>query len=84
MVGKIMKGGEPPTTLASVFHDFAHHDFAESDVECVVVRSGLLDPLLSRADLDPCDPDEFLPLMAELLEDEDWSVPLANTENIAS
>lgn len=56
----------------------------ESDVECVVVRSDLLDPLLSRADLDPCDPDEFLPLMAELLEDEDWSVPLANTENIAS
>ncbi len=48
------------------------------------VRSDLLDPLLSRANLDPCDPDEFLPLMAELLEDEDWSEPLGNTENSAS
>ena len=47
----------------------------ESRVECLLVRSDKLEQLAEQADLGACHPDEFLPLMAELLEDEDWTLP---------
>ena len=47
----------------------------ESRVECLLVRSDKLKQLAEQADLGACHPDEFLPLMAELLEDEDWTLP---------
>ena len=47
----------------------------ESRVECLLVRSDKLEQITERADLDACLPDDFLPLMAELLDDEDWTIP---------
>ena len=47
----------------------------ESRVECVVVREDLLDPLRVRADYSPCDPDDLSALTAEVLDDEDWTMP---------
>lgn len=47
----------------------------DSQVECVVVREDMLDPLRLRADFSPCDPDELAALTAEVLDDEDWSMP---------
>ncbi len=47
----------------------------ESRVECLVVRSDKLEQLAEQGDLGACHPDDFLPVMAELLEDEDWTVP---------
>ncbi|MBC7817469.1 MAG: hypothetical protein IAG10_11310 [Planctomycetaceae bacterium] len=47
----------------------------ESRVECLLVRSDKLEPLAEQVDLGACQPDEFLPLMAELLDDEDWTLP---------
>ena len=47
----------------------------ESRVECLLVRSDKLEQFAERADLGACHPDEFLPLMAELLDDEDWTLP---------
>ena len=47
----------------------------ESRVECLLVRSDKLEQLAQQADLGACHPDEFLPLMAELLDDEDWTLP---------
>ena len=47
----------------------------ESRIGCVVVREDLLDPLRVRADYSPCDPDDLSALTAEVLDDEDWSLP---------
>ena len=47
----------------------------ESRVECLLVRSNKLEQLAVQADLGACQPDEFLPLIAELLDDEDWTLP---------
>ncbi len=47
----------------------------DSRVECVVVRGDMLDPLRLRADYSPCDPDDLAALTAEVLDDEDWSMP---------
>jgi hypothetical protein len=47
----------------------------ESRVECVVVREDLLDPLRVRADFSPCDPDELSARTAEIMDDEDWTMP---------
>ena len=47
----------------------------ESRVECLLVRSDKLEQLAEQADLGACQPDDFLPLMAELLDDEDWTLP---------
>jgi len=47
----------------------------DSHVECVVVREDLLDLLRVRADYSPCDPDDLSKLTAEVLEDEDWTMP---------
>ena len=47
----------------------------ESRVECLLVRSDKLEQFAEHADLGACHPDEFLPLMAELLDDEDWTPP---------
>ncbi len=47
----------------------------ESRVECLLLRSDKLEQLAEHADLGACHPDEFLPMMAELLDDEDWTLP---------
>jgi hypothetical protein len=47
----------------------------ESRIECVVMREDLLDPLRMRADYSPCDPDDLSALTAEVLDDEDWTMP---------
>ena len=47
----------------------------DSHVGCVVVREDLLDPLRVRADYSPCDPDDLSRLTAEVLDDEDWTMP---------
>ncbi len=49
----------------------------DSRVECVIVREDLLDPLRVRADYSPCDPDDLSALTAEVLDDEDWTMPEA-------
>jgi hypothetical protein len=46
-----------------------------SHVECVVVREDLLDPLRVRSDYSLCDPDDLSRLTAEVLADEDWTIP---------
>ncbi len=46
-----------------------------SRVPCVVVREDLLDPLRVRADYSPCNPDDLSALTAEVLDDEDWTLP---------
>jgi hypothetical protein len=45
-----------------------------SQVECVVVREDLLDPLRARLDYSECDADELAALTAEALPDEDWTI----------
>ena len=50
----------------------------DSRVPCVVVREDLLDPLRVRADYSPCDPDDLSGLTAEVLDDEDWTLPWEN------
>jgi hypothetical protein len=47
----------------------------DSRVECVVVREDLLDRFRVRADYSPCDPDDLSVLTAEVLDDEDWTMP---------
>ncbi len=47
----------------------------ESQVECVILRSDKFDPLTDQPDFGACPPDDFLPLMSELLDDEDWTLP---------
>lgn len=47
----------------------------ESRVECLLVRSDKLEQFAEQGDLGACHSDEFLPLMAELLDDEDWTLP---------
>ena len=51
------------------------HIIPESQVECLVVRSDKLEQLADQADFGACQPDDFLPLMSELLDDEDWTLP---------
>ncbi len=46
-----------------------------SRVECVVVREDLLDPLRARLDYSACDPNDLAALTAEVLSDEDWTMP---------
>jgi hypothetical protein len=46
-----------------------------SRVECVVVREDLLDSLRARLDYSACDTDELASLTAEVLPDEDWTMP---------
>jgi hypothetical protein len=50
-----------------------------SRVECVVVREDLLDPLRARLDYSACDTDELASLTAEVLPDEDWTMPEGHT-----
>ena len=47
----------------------------ESRVECFLVRSDKLVGCTNEADFSPCAPDELMPLVAELLDDEDWTIP---------
>ena len=47
----------------------------DSRVPCIVVREDLLDPLRVRADYSPCNPDDLSVLTAEVLDDEDWTLP---------
>jgi len=46
-----------------------------SHVECVVVREDMLDPLRARLDYSACDADDLAALTAEVLPDEDWTMP---------
>ncbi len=46
-----------------------------SRVQCVVVREDLLDPLPARLDYSACDADDLAALRAEVLSDEDWTMP---------
>ena len=46
-----------------------------SRVECVVVREDLLDSLRARLDYSACDTDDLAALTAEVLPNEDWTVP---------
>ena len=54
---------------------FVRFVIPESSVECVVIRSDRLERLVPNADLSPCQPDDLLLLVGELLEDEDWTIP---------
>jgi hypothetical protein len=47
----------------------------DSRIECVVVRGDLLDPLRARLDYSACDADDLAALTAEILPDEDWTMP---------
>jgi len=51
----------------------------DSRVPCVVVREDLLDSLRVRADYSPCDPDDMARLTAEVLDEEDWTMPEGHT-----
>ena len=46
-----------------------------SQVGCVVLREDLLDPLRARLDYSECDADELAALTAEVLPNEDWTIP---------
>jgi hypothetical protein len=46
-----------------------------SCVECVVVREDLLDSLRARLDYSACDADDLAALTAEVLPEEDWTIP---------
>ena len=46
-----------------------------SQIECVVVREDMLDPLRARLDYSECDADELAALTGEALPDEDWNMP---------
>ncbi len=55
--------------------DVVKYLIPDSRVQCVVVREDLLDPLRVRADYSPCDPDDLSALTAEVLDDEEWTLP---------
>jgi hypothetical protein len=55
--------------------DVVRYVIPGSQIECVVVREDLLDPLRVRSDYSPCDPDDLSRLTSEVLDDEDWSTP---------
>jgi hypothetical protein len=56
-----------------------------SPVQCVVLREDLLDHLRTRFDYSTCDADDLPALTAEVLPDEDWTVPEGQpTVNILS
>ncbi len=55
--------------------DLVKYLIPDSRVRCVVVREDLLDALRVRADYSPCDPDDLCALTAEVLDDEDWTLP---------
>ena len=55
-----------------------------SSVECVVVREDLLDQLLARLDYSACDTDDLAALTAEVLPDEDWTMPEGHPTQQAS
>ena len=39
------------------------------------MREDLLDPFRIRADYSPCNPDDLSVLTADVLDDEDWTIP---------
>ena len=47
----------------------------DSRVPFVIVREDLLDPFRIRADYSPCNPDDLSVLTADVLDDEDWTIP---------
>ena len=55
-----------------------------SRVECVVVREDMLDPLRARLDYSACDTDDLAALTAEVLPDEDWTMPEGHPTQQAS
>ncbi len=55
--------------------DVLKYVIPDSRVECVVVREDLLDPLRARLDYSACDADDLAALTAEVLPDEDWTMP---------
>ena len=59
--------------------DFVRFEIPDSRVQCVVVREDLLDPMRLRTDFSPCDADDLSRLTAEVLDDEDWSIPEGHT-----
>ncbi|MFZ1934806.1 MAG: hypothetical protein WCB27_22905 [Thermoguttaceae bacterium] len=46
-----------------------------SHVGCVVVREDMLDPLRARLDYSACDTDDLAAMTAEVLPDEEWTMP---------
>ena len=55
--------------------EFLHRFFPVED---------LLDPLRVRSDYSPCDPDDLTRLTAEVLDDEEWTMPEGNTTQHSS
>ena len=55
--------------------DVVRYVIPDSQVECVVVREDLLDPLRVRSEYSPCNPDDLARLTSEVLDDEDWTAP---------
>jgi hypothetical protein len=55
--------------------DVVKYVLPDSHIECVVVRGDLLDPLRARLDYSTCDTDDLTAMTAEVLPDEDWTVP---------
>ena len=55
--------------------DVLKYVIPDSHVECVVVREDMLDPLRARLDYSACDADDLAALTAEVLPDEDWTMP---------
>lgn len=55
--------------------DVVKYVIPDTRVECVVVREDLLDPLRARLDYSPCDANDLASLTAEVLPDEDWTMP---------
>jgi hypothetical protein len=55
--------------------DMLNYVIPGSRVECVVVREDLPDPLRARLDCSACDADDLAALTAEVLPDEDWTIP---------
>jgi hypothetical protein len=55
--------------------DVVKYVLPDSHIECVVVREDLLDPLLARLDYSTCDADDLTAMTAEVLPDEDWTMP---------
>lgn len=56
----------------------------DSAVQCVVLREDLLDSLRLRTDYSPCDPDDLSWLTAEVLDDDDWTIPEPHTAQTLS
>jgi hypothetical protein len=50
-----------------------------SRIGCVVVREDLLASMRLHADFSPCDPDDLSALTAEVLDDEDRTMPEGST-----